>query len=94
MMENWMDDCMDDWSRPKYRIIVNSKDHSWNKDTISYDEIVKLVTGKTGLDIVYTITYSYSVGACGHKVQGSIVPGGIMETFHDMVINAYLTNNG
>lgn len=55
-------------------IVVNTRHKAWDKDTISYAELVKLAfpNPTPGIEFTYTITYR---NGDHHKPEGSITEG-------------------
>jgi hypothetical protein len=72
-------------------VIVNSREKSWTKDQISFDEVVILQYGQVSSDprVVYTITYSRGVPS---KPEGSMVKGEIISVKNKMIFNVTQTN--
>lgn len=52
------------------KIIINTEKYDWNKNSISYEDIVKLTNKKT--NILYTIAYFIKNGI--YKRDGTLIP--------------------
>ena len=72
-------------------IIVNTREKTWNKKEISYEEVIVLAFGSYSNDenVVYTVTYSK--GPDSHH-EGSLVKGGIVKVKDGMIFNVTQTN--
>lgn len=72
-------------------IIVNSREKSWNKKQISFEEVVILAFGSYSNDenTVYTVTYSK--GDESHH-EGIMVKGDIVKVKKGMIFNVTQTN--
>jgi multiubiquitin len=72
-------------------IIVNTRKKDWDKETISYKEVVILAFGSYSEDesVVYTVTYSN--GPHGHS-EGSLVKGQSVKVKDGMIFNVSQTN--
>lgn len=53
-------------------IIVNAQEHSWDKEQITYDELVILAFGSNNSNTAYTVTYSNGPTA---NHEGFVVKG-------------------
>ncbi len=75
----------------KVKIIVNTREKIWNKESISYEEVVILAFGSYSSDpnTVYTVTYSK--GQSPHK-EGSLVKGDSVKVKDGMIFNVTQTN--
>lgn len=73
------------------KIIVNTREKTWTKKEISYDEVVTLAfdTPSNDENVVYTVTYSK--GPDSHK-EGSLVKGDSVKVKDGMVFNVTQTN--
>ncbi len=73
------------------KIIVNAREKEWEKEKISYEEVVELAFGPLTPDenIVYTVTYSK--GPDGHH-EGSLVRGQSVPVKNGMIFNVTKTN--
>lgn len=73
------------------KIIVNTREKTWNKKEISYEEVVTLAFGNPSNDenVVYTVTYSK--GPDSHK-EGSLVKGDSVKVKDGMIFNVTQTN--
>lgn len=72
-------------------IIVNTREKDWDKEKISYEEVVILAFGSYSKDenVVYTVTYSK--GPEGHR-EGSLVKGESVKIKNGMIFNVSQTN--
>ena len=72
-------------------IIVNTREKTWNKKEISYEEVIVLAFGSYSNDenVVYTVTYSK--GPDSHH-EGSLVKGGSVKVKDRMIFNVTQTN--
>lgn len=72
-------------------IIVNAREKSWNEDTISFEDIVKLQYGEVSnnLSVIYTINYKRGVSS---KPEGSMVRGESISVKNKMIFNVSQTN--
>ena len=72
-------------------IIVNTREKTWNKKEISYEEVIVLAFGSYSNDenVVYTVTYSK--GPDSHH-EGSLVKGGSVKVKDGMIFNVTQTN--
>ena len=72
-------------------IIVNTREKTWNKNEISYEEVIVLAFGSYSNDenVVYTVTYSK--GPDSHH-EGSLVKGGSVKVKDGMIFNVTQTN--
>ena len=89
-MENQKKD--DDQKKDKeVTIIVNTREKIWNKQEISYQEVVVLAfdSYSDNEDIVYTVTYSK--GSESHH-EGSMVKGSSVKVKKGMIFNVTQTN--
>lgn len=65
-------------------IIVNSREHSWEKPQISYDELVVLAFGNVAGNMAYTITYS---NGPVQNPEGFVVKGQVVVVCNKMNFN-------
>ena len=72
-------------------IIVNTREKTWNKKEISYEEVIVLAFDSYSNDenVVYTVTYSK--GPDSHH-EGSLVKGGSVKVKDGMIFNVTQTN--
>lgn len=72
-------------------IIVNTREKTWTKKEISYEEVIVLAFGSYSNDenVVYTVTYSK--GPDSHH-EGSLVKGGSVKVKDGMIFNVTQTN--
>ncbi len=72
-------------------IIVNTREKTWNKKEISYEEVIVLAFGSYSDDenIVYTVTFSK--GPESHH-EGSMVKGDSVKVKNGMIFNVTQTN--
>jgi hypothetical protein len=72
-------------------VIVNAREKPWQKDTISFDEVVKLAYGQVSNNpnIIYTITYKRGVPS---KPEGSMIKGEVISVKNKMIFNVTPTN--
>jgi hypothetical protein len=78
------DDCM------PFKIIVNAREHDWNKRNIKYEEVVKLAfPNNPGNNTVYTVTYT---DGPGQNPEGSMVDGAKVVVKNKMKFNVTATN--
>lgn len=72
-------------------IIVNTREKTWNKKEISYEEVIVLAFGSYSNDenVVYTVTYSK--GHDSHH-EGSLVKGDSVKVKDGMIFNVTQTN--
>ena len=72
-------------------IIVNTREKTWNKKEISYEEVIVLAFGSYSNDenVVYTVTYSK--GPDSHH-EGSLVKGCSVKVKDGMIFNVTQTN--
>lgn len=72
-------------------IIVNTREKTWNKKEISYEEVIVLAFDSYSNDenVVYTVTYSK--GPDSHH-EGSLVKGGNAKVKDGMIFNVTQTN--
>jgi len=72
-------------------IIVNTREKTWNKKEISYEEVITLAFGSYSNDenVVYTVTYSK--GHDSHH-EGSLVKGDSVKVKDGMIFNVTQTN--
>ena len=72
-------------------IIVNTREKTWDKKEISYEEVVVLAFGSYSSDenIVYTVTFSR--GPESHH-EGSLVKGDSVKVKKGMIFNVTQTN--
>lgn len=72
-------------------IIVNTREKTWTKKEISYQEVIVLAFGSYSSDenTVYTVTFSR--GPESHH-EGSIVKGDSVKVKNEMVFNVTQTN--
>lgn len=72
-------------------LIVNTREKKWDKNEISYREVVILAFGTYSEDpnVVYTVTYSKGPG---NKRQGSLVVGQSVNVKNGMIFNVSQTN--
>ena len=72
-------------------IIVNTREKTWNKKEISYEEVIVLAFGSYSNDenVVYTVTYSK--GPDSHH-EGSLVKGDSVKVKDGMIFNVTQTN--
>lgn len=77
--------------RKEVTIIVNTREKTWDKKEISYEEVIVLAFGSYSNDenIVYTVTFSK--GPESHH-QGSLVKGGTVHVKDGMIFNVTQTN--
>lgn len=65
-------------------IIVNSREHVWEKPEISYDELVMLAFGNVAGNMAYTITYS---NGPAQNPEGFVVKGQVVVVCNKMNFN-------
>ena len=65
-------------------IIVNAREHAWEKPQISYDELVMLAYGQVTGNTAYTITYS---NGPGENPEGFVVKGQVVVVCNKMNFN-------
>jgi len=65
-------------------IIVNSREHAWEKPQISYDELVVLAYGQVVGNTAYTITYS---NGPEENPEGFVVKGQVVVVCNKMNFN-------
>ena len=65
-------------------IIVNSREHVWEKPEISYDELVMLAFGNAAGNMAYTITYS---NGPAQNPEGFVVKGQVVVVCNKMNFN-------
>lgn len=65
-------------------IIVNSREHTWEKPDISYDELVVLAFGNAAGNTAYTITYS---NGPKQNPEGFVVKGQVVVVCNKMNFN-------
>lgn len=65
-------------------IIVNSREHTWEKPQISYDELVVLAYGQVAANTAYTITYS---NGPEDNPEGFVVKGQVVVVCNKMNFN-------
>lgn len=65
-------------------IIVNSREHVWEKTEISYDELVMLAFGNAAGNMAYTITYS---NGPKQNPEGFVVKGQVVVVCNKMNFN-------
>jgi len=72
-------------------IIVNGREKSWSKETISFKEVVELAFGTYSEDSgkCYTVTYSRGQD---HKPDGSMIDGQEVRVKSKMVFNVTATD--
>lgn len=72
-------------------IIVNTREKTWNKKEISYEEVIVLAFDSYSNDenVVYTVTYAK--GPDSHH-EGSLVKGGSVKVKDGMIFNVTQTN--
>ena len=72
-------------------IIVNTREKTWNKKEVSYEEVIVLAFDSYSNDenVVYTVTYSK--GPDSHH-EGSLVKGGSVKVKDGMIFNVTQTN--
>ena len=72
-------------------IIVNTREKPWDKEKISYEEVIVLAFGSYSKDenVVYTI--DYSKGPKGN-VEGSLTKGESVKVKNGMIFNVTKTN--
>jgi len=72
-------------------IIVNTREKTWDKKEISYEQVIVLAFDSYSNDenIVYTVTYSKGDES---KHQGSLVKGQSVKAKDGMVFNVTQTN--
>jgi hypothetical protein len=71
-------------------LIVNTRKTSWDKDSISYEDLVQIVYPGKVLDENEEITISYSRGPKENR-EGSLTPGHSVDVKNQMVFDVYLT---
>lgn len=74
-------------------IYVNTRAKKWDKEKISYDELVRLATSDapppTGGNIEYTITYR---NGDKHKLEGNLAPGESVKVADGEIFDVYPTD--
>jgi hypothetical protein len=72
-------------------VIVNAREKPWNKDTISFEEVVVLQYGSITNDsrVIYTVNYAKGVSS---KPEGSMVKGDVISVNNKMIFNVTQTN--
>lgn len=65
-------------------IIVNAREHAWEKPQISYDELVVLAYGQVAGNTAYTITYS---NGPEENQEGFVVKGQVVVVCNKMNFN-------
>lgn len=65
-------------------IVVNSREHTWEKTQISYDELVVLAYGQVAVNTAYTITYS---NGPEENPEGFVVKGQVVVVCNKMNFN-------
>jgi hypothetical protein len=65
-------------------IVVNSREHVWDKPEISYDELVVLAYGNVAGNVAYTITYS---NGPIQTPEGFVVKGEVVVVCNKMNFN-------
>lgn len=72
-------------------VIVNAREKAWNKDTISFDEVVILAYGEvsTNPNVMYTMDYKRGVPS---MPEGSMVKGKEIYVKNKMIFNVTPTN--
>jgi hypothetical protein len=72
-------------------LIVNAKEKPWSKNTISFEEIVKLAYGSisSNPNVIYTVNYVRGVSS---KPQGSMIKGEEISVNNKMIFNVTQTN--
>jgi hypothetical protein len=78
---------MEEGKKKDYKLIVNAQEKSWEKDEISYHQVIKLAFGEVQDDpnTIYTVTYS---GGPKANPEGSLVKGKKVEVKNRMIFNA------
>ena len=78
-------------NKKEIKIIVNARPKEWDKEEISYEEVIKLAFGSYSEDpnIIYSVTYSK--GPEGHK-EGTLVKGEKVKVKEGMIFNVTQTN--
>lgn len=72
------------------KIIVNAREKSWDKEKISYEEVIVLAFGTFDPNTVYTVDYLNGPEA---NPKGSMVAGGkSVKVKEDMIFNVTPTN--
>ncbi len=73
-----------------FTIIVNAKEHLFQEDEISFEEVVKLAFGSISPDpnVAYTVTYKRGHG----NKEGSLSKGDVVKVKDGMIFNATQTN--
>lgn len=79
-----------DKERP-FHIVVNGQAKTWNKEEITFDEVIILAFGKIdpNPNIEYTVTYK---NAAGDKLKGTMVKGDIVKIKNGTIFNATATD--
>ena len=65
-------------------IVVNSREHIWEKPQISYDELIVLAYGQVATNTAYTITYS---NGPEENPEGFVVKGQVVVVCNKMNFN-------
>ena len=72
-------------------VIINARDKAWNKNEISFEDVVKLQFGaiSNNPNVIYTVTYKRGVPS---KPEGSMVRGEVISVKNKMIFNVTQTN--
>ena len=79
---------------PRPSMLLNGKETAFGAPSISYEDVLELVTGARTWPHLYTVTFTTRSDDRGKRRAGEIIPGASVEFENGMVINAMITGNG
>jgi hypothetical protein len=80
---------METTEKKEFKIIVNTREKTWDKAKISYEEVVVLAFGSVEEGVTYTIDYSKGPK---QNPEGSLTKGESVEVKDEMIFNVTKTN--